>query len=45
MKEMLSLDLGFGHAAPEYQDIKVMDDKPDPVDSVPSHLVGDGFIH
>lgn len=31
VEELLSLDLGFGPTAPQYQDIEIYEDEPDPV--------------
>lgn len=45
LEELLSLDLGFGHVAPEFQVIEILPDEEDPVDFGPAHLTGEGIIH
>lgn len=42
VEELLSLDLGFGHIAPQYQDIEIQYDEEDPVDFGPAILGGEG---
>lgn len=45
IEELLSLELGFGHVAPEYRDIEILPDEEDPVDFGPNYLAGEGVIH
>lgn len=45
VEELLSLDLGVGHVAQQYQDIEIQNDEEDPVDFGPNHLSGEGNIH
>lgn len=45
VEELLSLDLGFGHVAPQFQDIEIENDEEDPVNFGPATLSGEGNIH
>ncbi|KAK1372699.1 hypothetical protein POM88_028892 [Heracleum sosnowskyi] len=45
VEELLSIDLGFGYTAPQYQDIQVFNDEEDPVDFGHAFLPGEGVIH
>ncbi|KAK1367096.1 hypothetical protein POM88_042657 [Heracleum sosnowskyi] len=42
VEDLMSLDLGFGHIAPQYQDIEIPSDEEDPVDFGPPNLTGAG---
>lgn len=44
VEELLSLDLGFGHIAPQHQDVEILSDEEDPADFGPNHISA-GVMH
>lgn len=45
VEELLSLDLGFGHVAPQFQDVKIQNNEEHSVNFSPVTLSGEGNIH
>ncbi|KAK1365726.1 hypothetical protein POM88_041287 [Heracleum sosnowskyi] len=45
VEKLLSLDLGFRHTAPQFQDIEIHSDEEDPVDFGHPQLPNEGIIH
>lgn len=41
----MSLDLGFGHVAPQFQDVEIQNDEEDLINFGPNILSGESNIH